>query len=205
MYDQPEPELLFLLAERAGIAADYYDIAGTRHVTTDETRRAILSAMGFRVADRTALVEELTAWDQRPWVQGCDPVCVLRAGQAPGVWSLHVRCYSGDDARLQVHWALYTEGGEKRHERQEGPNLPIEESRIIETRRYVRLAFPLPADLSPGYYEAKVWVQGGESIAEAQFRVIVAPDRCYVPETLQAGGRLWGLALQLACRARPLL
>ena len=197
MYDQPETELLSLLAERAGIAAEYHDIAGTCHVTTDETRRAILSAMGFRVADRAALVEELTAWDHRPWVQGCDPVRVLRVGESPGLWSLHVRCESGDDARLQVHWVLYAENGEKRHERQEGPNLPIEESRSIANRRYVRLTFALPDGLSLGYYHAKVWVQGGEAIAEAQFRVIVAPDRCYVPETLQSGGRLWGLALQL--------
>ncbi len=197
MYNQPEAELLALLAERAGIAAEYHDIAGIRHVTTDETRRAILSAMGFRVADRVALVEELAAWDHRPWVQGCDPVRVLQAGQSPGLWSLHVRCESGEDSRLQVHWVVYAENGEKRHERQEGPNLPIEESRIIANDRYVRLTFPLPEDLSIGYYDAKVWVQGGASVAEAQFRVIVAPDRCYVPEAVQSGARLWGLALQL--------
>ena len=47
MYDLPEAELLYLLSDRAGIVADYHDIAGTRHVTTDETRRAILSAMGL--------------------------------------------------------------------------------------------------------------------------------------------------------------
>jgi 4-alpha-glucanotransferase len=70
MYDLPESELLSLLSDRAGIAADYHDIAGTRHVTTDETRRAILSAMGFRVADRSALIEELVAWDQRPGLCG---------------------------------------------------------------------------------------------------------------------------------------
>ncbi|HSM76003.1 MAG TPA: 4-alpha-glucanotransferase, partial [Bryobacteraceae bacterium] len=54
-----------------------------------------------------------------------------------------------------------------------------------------------PDDLPIGYYETKVWVQGGASVAEAQFRIIVAPDRCYVPETVQSGARLWGLALQL--------
>ena len=61
MYEQSESELLRLLAERAGIAADYYDMAGTLHVTTDETRRAILAAMNFRLADRAALIGELTA------------------------------------------------------------------------------------------------------------------------------------------------
>ena len=81
MYDLPEAELLRLLSDRAGIAADYHDIAGTRHVTTDETRRAILSAMGFCVTDHAALRDALTAWDQRAWVQGCESVHVVRTGQ----------------------------------------------------------------------------------------------------------------------------
>lgn len=197
MYDLPEAELLQLLSDRAGIAADYHDIAGTRHVTTDETRRAILSAMGFRVADRLALIEELTAWDHRPWVQGCEPVCVVRGGQAPGEWAIHVRCEPGDDTRLHVTWVMHGENGDKQCERQEGPGLPIHAERVIGDRRYVRLAFPLPGDLPIGYYDAKVRVQGGPVPVEAEFRLIVAPARCYVPDSFHAGARTWGLALQL--------
>ena len=49
MQDQTEQTLLAELAERAGIVADYYDIAGNLHLTSDDTRRAILTAMGFAV------------------------------------------------------------------------------------------------------------------------------------------------------------
>lgn len=197
MYDLPEAELLALLADRAGIAADYHDIAGTRHVTTDETRRAILSAMGFRVADRSALIEALTAWDHRWWVQGCEPVSVMRIGQPSGEWALHVRCEPSDDARLQVRWALHDENGEQQYEQQEGPGLRIQEERVIHNHRYVRLIFVLPGDLPIGYYHATVRVQGGTEPVTRQFRLIVAPARCYVPESFRAGGRTWGLALQL--------
>lgn len=197
MYEQPEAELLHLLADRAGIVSDYYDIAGIRHLTTDDTRRAILSAMGFRVADRLALIEELTEWDQRPWVQGCEPVCVVRTGQASAEWALHVPCESTEDAHLQVRWILQGEHGEKQVERQEGPGLSIQEARVIGSRRYVRLVFALPTTLPAGYYEAKVWVQGRPALTEAHFRLIVAPPRCYVPESFHSGGRTWGLALQL--------
>lgn len=197
MYDQPETELLRLLAERAGIAADYHDIAGTHHVTTDDTRRAILAAMGFRVADRSALIEELTAWDNRPWIRLCDPVRVARVGHDPGTWSLHVPCESPDDARVQVHWLIHAENGEKRHDREEGPGLSVEETRVIGGRRHIRVTFALPQDLPMGYYEVKAWAQGGNTGAEAKFRLIVAPERCYIPENLQKGARLWGFALQL--------
>ena len=197
MYDLPEAELLYLLSDRAGIAADYHDIAGTRHVTTDETRRAILSAMGFRVADRSVLIEELTAWDHRPWVRGCDPVWVVRTGQAPCEWPLHVRSEPSDDGQIHVHWMVFGERGEKHGEWKEGPGLPIHEERVIQARRYVRLAFPLPLDLPIGYYDVKVWVQSGSSSVELQFRLIMAPARCYVPDSFHAGRRTWGLALQL--------
>ncbi|MCC6139638.1 MAG: 4-alpha-glucanotransferase [Nitrospira sp.] len=197
MYDQPENELLYLLSDRAGIAADYHDIAGTRHVTTDETRRAILSAMGFRATDRAGLIDSLIAWDQRPWVQGCDPVCVVRTGQAPREWSLHVPCEPSGDGQLSVHWKVSGERGETHGEWKEGPGIPIHEVRSIQDRRYVRLAFPVPHDLPIGYYDAKVWVQGGPEPVEFQFRLIVAPARCYVPESFHAGRRTWGLALQL--------
>jgi 4-alpha-glucanotransferase len=197
MYDQPETELLRLLAERAGIVSEYHDIAGTRHVTTDDTRRAILAAMNFRAVDRPGLIEELTAWDNRPWVQGCDPVRIVRLGQDPGNWSLHMMCESVDEARLQVHWLIHAENGEKRHEREEGPGLTVEDTRVISGRRYIRLAFALPQTLLLGYYEVKVWAQGGSASAEAKFCLIVAPDRSYLPDMLQKGARLWGVALQL--------
>ena len=49
MQDQTEQTLLAKLADRAGIATDYYDIAGIFHLTSDDTRCAILTAMGFSV------------------------------------------------------------------------------------------------------------------------------------------------------------
>lgn len=197
MYDQPEAELLRLLAERAGIAGDYHDIGGTKHVTSDETRRAILAAMGFRAADRPALIEELTAWDNGPWLRACEPVRIATEGQAPGSWSLHVPCESSEESRLQVHWLIHDESGEKRYEREEGPGLPIDDARVIAGRRYVRLSCALPADLLMGYYDVKAWAQGAATRLEARFRLIVAPNRCYIPESLQKGERLWGFALQL--------
>lgn len=195
-YNQPETELLHLLAERAGIASEYHDIAGVRHVTSDATTRALLSAMGFRIGDRTALVEELMTWDQRPWVQGVEPVVILREGEPVGTWLLHVECDDEDEARLQIHWVVYGEQGENRHERAEGPGVPIHGTRVIG-RRYVRLSFPLPEGLPLGYYDVKVWVKGGQAVAERQFRLIVAPRRCYVPASIESGARQWGLAVQL--------
>jgi 4-alpha-glucanotransferase len=197
MYDLSESELLRLLADRAGIAGDYYDIAGTLHVTTDETRRAILTAMNFRVESRVEMIEELSAWDDRPWIQHCEPVRIVRSGQQPCVWSLHVPCESHEDSLIRVRWWLLSETGERSHEREEGPGLKVEETRVVNGRRFIRMEFALPHTLPLGYYSTTVEVQGGSVKLAATFRVIVAPERCFVPEWFERGTRLWGIALQL--------
>jgi 4-alpha-glucanotransferase len=197
MYDQSESDLLRMLADRAGIVADYYDIAGTCHVTTDETRRALLAAMNLRAANRDELIDELTAWDNRPWLQGCEPIHIIRFGRDGGTWSLHLPCESSEDATLQIHWSLYAENGEKRYERAEGPGLSVEQVHTIQDRRFVRVALAFPRDLPLGYYNVKAHVKGAGTNVEAAFRLVVAPERCYVPEKLQQGARWWGVAAQL--------
>jgi 4-alpha-glucanotransferase len=197
MYNQSESDLLRMLADRAGIVADYYDIAGTHHVTTDETRRAILTAMSLHAANRDELIEELTAWDDRPWLQGCEPVHVIRSGREIGMWSLHVPCERSDDALLQIHWSLHADTGETHWEREEGPGLRIEDQRVIKGRRFIRVALAFPRELPLGYYAVRAQAKASGTHTETMCRLIVAPERCYVPEKLQRGARWWGIALQL--------
>lgn len=197
MYDQSEIDLLRMLADRAGIVAEYYDIAGACHDTMDETRRAILSAMGLRVASREELIEELTEWDNRPWLQGCEPVHVIRLGREVGTWSFYMPCEIPDDALLQVHWSLRVESGEQLYERTEGPGLRIEETRTIHGRRFVRVALAVPPDLPIGYHFMKSCAKTGSARVDTTSRFIVAPERCYIPDQLRHGARWWGIALQL--------
>ena len=197
MYDQSESDLLRMLADRAGIAADYYDIAGTQHVTTDETRRAILAAMNLRVANREELVAELEAWDHRWWLRGCEPVHVIRKGCPAGIWSLYLPCKLSNEADLSVRWTITAEQGNMSCEGREGPGLKIEEACTIRGRRFVRVAFAFPPDLPLGYYSLSASTKGGRVTTEATSRLIVAPQRCYVPDPLQQGARWWGMALQL--------
>ncbi len=197
MHALSESDLLRLLADRAGIAADYYDIAGTQHVTTDETRRAILAAMNLRVANRDELAAELEAWDDRWWLRGCEPVHVLRVGRSADPWSLYVACDSADDAGLSVKWTVIAEQGDTRCERMEGPGLTVEEIRTIQGRRFVRVALTWPHDLPLGYYSLTAHAKGASTNTKTTSRLIVAPERCHIPDQLQQGVRWWGIALQL--------
>ncbi len=114
-----------------------------------------------------------------------------------GTWSLYVPCESSDDSALSVKWSLCAENGATQCERAEGPGLKVEETRTIQGRRFVRIALACPQDLPLGYYSVTAHAKGGGTNTEAMFRLIVAPDRCYIPDELQQGVRWWGVALQL--------
>ena len=197
MYDQSESDLLRMLADRTGIAADYYDIAGTQHVTTDETRRAILAAMNLRVANREELVAELEAWDHQWWLRGCEPVHVLRVGRPAGTWSLYLPCESSEESEVSIQWTITAEQGPLQCEGMEGPGLKVEETHTIQGHRFVRVAVAFPSELPLGYYSLTAVARGGRTNRDSTSRLIVAPERCYVPDPFQQGVRWWGVALQL--------
>ena len=196
MQDQTEQALLATLAERAGIAADYYDIAGTLHVTSNDTRRAILAAMGFAVDSAASLTEALREWDEAPWQRPCDPVRILRGGETGAPLSCCLALEDGKEGSVAVEWQIRDEANAMVQEGQAGPGLSAVEVRFLQGHRHVRVELPAPQGLSLGYYTLTIRAEGLVA-GVGTMRLIVAPRQCYVPPSLEANQRLWGLALQL--------
>ncbi len=197
MQDQTEQTLLGKLAERAGIAADYYDIAGTLHLTSDDTRRAILAAMGFAVDSAASLTQALREWDEAPWRRPCDPVRILRDGETGAPLSCCLAIEDGKEASVAVEWQIRDEANAVLQEGQAGPGLSAVEVRLLNGQRHVRIEIPAPHGLSLGYYNLTVRAESLVGGIVGTMRVIVAPRQCYIPPSIEANQRLWGLALQL--------
>ena len=176
MQDQTEHTLLAELAERAGIAADYYDIAGHLHFTSDDTRRAILAAMGFAVDSAASLTQALQEWDEAPWRRPCDPVRVLRDGETGSPLSYCLALEEGHEESVAVEWQIRDEANAVVQEGQEGPGLSAVEVRVLEGRRHVRLEIPAPRSLSLGYYNLIVRAEGLVGGVVGKMRVIVLLD-----------------------------
>ncbi|MGB4895447.1 MAG: 4-alpha-glucanotransferase [Nitrospira sp.] len=198
MYDGTEQDLLRLLASRVGISPEYHDIAGTLHVTSDETRRAILSAMGFQVGSGAVLSQELTALDEAPWQQPCDTILILQQGYGPTQWTFRPALEEGEEQHVAVAWSLTDEKGTIVHREETSPGLNPCEVRSLAGRRMVRVELPLVQNLGLGYYDLSVGTMGSSKVVtRGTLRVVVAPPHCFVPEGLARGGRVWGLATQL--------
>jgi 4-alpha-glucanotransferase len=197
MQDQTEQTLLATLAERAGIVTDYYDIAGTLHLTSDDTRRAILTAMGFTVDSSASLTQALREWDEAPWQRPCDPVRILREGETGTSVSCYLALEDGKEGSVAVEWQIRDETNTVVQEGQAGPGLSAVEVRFLHDRRHVRVEIAAPHGLSLGYYSMTVRAEGLVGGLVGTMRIIVAPRQCYAPPWLDANQRMWGLALQL--------
>lgn len=197
MQDQTEQTLLTRLAERAGIVVDYYDIAGNLHVTSDETRRALLAAMGFSVDSPASLTQALQEWDEAPWQRPCDPVRILRVGEQGPPLSCYLVIEEGNEESIAVEWKILDESNAVAQTGQAGPGLSVAEVHILDGRRHVRVEIPAPQSLALGYYSLILRANGLVGNGEGTMRIIVAPRQCYVPPSIEANQKLWGLALQL--------
>jgi 4-alpha-glucanotransferase len=197
MQDQMEQTLLARLAERAGIAADYYDIAGMLHVTSNDTQRAILTAMGFAVDSAASLTQALQEWDEAPWQRPCDPVRILYDNETGAPLSCCLALEDGKEEFITVEWQIRDESNAVVQEGLAGPGLSAVEIRFLKGQRRARIQIPAPHGLSLGYYNLAVRAEGLVGGVVGIMRIIVAPRQCYVPSSLERNQRLWGLALQL--------
>ena len=75
---------LLSLTRRCGLTESYSDIYGTRHATSEATRRALLAAMGIDI-EATPPEEWLQRLEDDEWRQPLPPVCVVRCGEAPTI------------------------------------------------------------------------------------------------------------------------
>jgi (1->4)-alpha-D-glucan 1-alpha-D-glucosylmutase len=184
-------EALARLAEHCGIAAEYYDIWGKPHPTSDETRRALLTAMHFPAeADPSVLLREMK---DREWRSPLPPVLALRVGEAPSVPFTLPTTLVGRPRR----WILTSESGDTLT----GDFLPATLPRVDEKRvggaNFLRGELRLPALTSPGYYRLEVERPGREVQPQMAMTLIVAPPACYQPEAVTGEGRVWGPSVQL--------
>ncbi|HSE01216.1 MAG TPA: malto-oligosyltrehalose synthase [Burkholderiales bacterium] len=178
------------LCALAGIAPEYSDIWGAQHRASDETRIALLRAMGV-IANTAGVEGALKEREARPWRRGLHPVSVQREDVVPYRWEI---CCD-ERRRGAVHrWSLALESGESRSGEFRPAELPPLGERVIEGTRFFKAAFEWRERLPLGYHRFTLQPPDG---AAAVLTLIIVPRRCYTPPAMESAGRVWGPALQL--------
>ncbi len=179
--------ILHRLADTAGIAADWWEVDGTRHVVSEDTKRALLAAMGLpartpaeandslqalaKTRDRRQVPQAVTVFDDEP----ARLALPLEPGLSPRPFWLNLALEDGSIQRLRfgagdgaVSPAIAADARPGQSWTLQLPRLPIGRHRVW------RDDFP-----------------------DIQCHVTAAPSRCHLPAALAAGRRRFGLSAQL--------
>jgi 4-alpha-glucanotransferase len=181
-------EIVDRLASVAGLEPWYYDIAGVKHETTIESKVLLLSALGFDVSSIAAARSSLKWLEEEPWRRRLASFTVTRAK------SPRVDLFLPADLGQRVHrWRLEVEGGGAAEGDFRPDALPLLGAREVDGRRieHRRLPLSLPS-VAPGYHRITI---SGDDAADALLALV--PDTSYLPRSLAAGQRLWGVAAHL--------
>ncbi len=168
-------------AETWRIQPGYWDIWGQYHATPPETKRAILHSLGVPTDTKEELEEALAAHDRAEWSRLVAPCLVVSVSRRPQQFAVNL---SADLADLDARVTLKLENGSPNSYQVSLRNLPVAGTMEFNGSRHVRKLVSLPDELPLGYHDVEVHVGG----ACASLRLIVAPDRAYLPEDLRSAG-----------------
>jgi 4-alpha-glucanotransferase len=179
------PELLDRLARAAGIAPDWHDIAGTRHIVPDATKQALLADLRLPAGSNAQARESLGRLAEEQDARALPFALTVRDGE-----TITLRMACGDGC---VPTALLIQ-------REDGDVVPIrlapaglEFSAItgVDGRRVESVLATLPPQ-PIGRHRILL-----ERRPEIACHLTVAPRQCFLPGEFSSGKRAFGVAAQL--------
>jgi 4-alpha-glucanotransferase len=190
MESQNYQQLLDLAARLWGVDPEYWDIWGRRHITSDETKRALLKSLGVRAETADSLRESIEARRRREWMRLAPPCLIIDEHDPAVELPLHA---PAELARENVRVEIRQESG-----RVESLEFALHEypecgAVEIDGRRYIRKQVKLPSGLPLGYHDIHAHVGN----LEQSIRLIVTPSRAYAHPALANGGKAAGVSLAL--------
>lgn len=175
-----ERPVLRLLAERAGILPSYLDCAGVLCNTSDETRQALLAALGLDGATEAAARRTLAELDRRDAQRLLDPVRTVAASPSDRL-IVPLRVPPECSSTLDYHIRLTREDGRTF----ESDGRATAQGGVVEARIVLQPAV--------GYHRVEAAVRGGDFERRGHQLLIMPPRCCLTPEELLGDRRVFGV------------
>ncbi len=174
------------LGERLGIVSSYLSQDGTEHrSTSDETRVAILAAMGHDASTEARARARLRELVEVEAERVAEPVRVVRGRdlRAARGRELRVASRAGLPVRLPASWGEMREGERVEYALvpESGASEELAREGAVRAMAGGRIAIPLDPVPPVGYHDLRVELSARGRVVEARQRLIVVPDRCVLP------------------------
>lgn len=184
-------EVLDLLAQQRGIGQAYTDIWGKTTYTSQENKRAILSAMGYAVSEPTCLAEQIASQTLLHWQQILNPVYVIREQTA-----LQINYRLPADANQKINWRIKLENGDQFNGVLSFPDSEKISSFQSKEILFYEYTFTIQHNIPCGYHELVFLSEDAHQVLVST-SLIITPSRCFNPDFFERQQKCWGPSVQL--------
>ncbi len=191
------------LSELCGIFPEYWDIFGKKHVTSVETKKAILMSMKLKIDSAEDIKKEIYERIWKQWKSFIEPVHIKSVNDQPITIPVYIPVKDGEEAKLTIVWSIENETGQKTEYTLTGDSTPITEEQQINGTRYIKIDLLDSSHREIGYYGINLECKHPENIFSGEShalqnksRLIVTPDTCYIPPDIEEG-KTWGFSINL--------
>jgi len=181
------------LVELRGIESNYVDAWGDAVEISSETKSMLLDAMGYDVGNAEVLEKRLSDDIDKSWMTPLNPVQVNRSHEALIV---PVR-FPIELVNDEFEFVLTLEDGSETRLSFIPSDGELINSVEIDDAEFQEYIVEFKEKLPLGYHHLVLFAEGEDKLAE--MRWIIAPERCYIPEDVDNGKKVWGLSVQLYC------
>ncbi|MBU2876162.1 4-alpha-glucanotransferase [Aliiglaciecola lipolytica] len=185
--------LIDKLVDIKGVESNYIDAWGKPEIVKQQSKRKLLSAMGYQVDDEESLIAQVETEFQQIWMSPLNPVQVNRDTDELFITVRLPIELVNDDFVIAIDCEDKSTLQQK--------FVPIDgdliNATIIEDIEFQEYLIKLNHSLPLGYHQLKLLADDGDQIAA--MRMIMAPSSCYHPQSILDGRKVWGLSVQLYC------
>jgi 4-alpha-glucanotransferase len=175
-------------ASEWGVEREFYDIFGNHHVASATTEAKILASLGLCVSS----TEEVDAARRRHFWEQAEPPLQKTAVISERENAVELTLPASE--KLEGRLELELEGGATIHLDSSLDRLTPLRNLELDGKTWTVFRLPLPDETPLGYHTFRLLVDGKPAV---ESRVIVCPDRAYLPQRLEHGGRIAGFAVTL--------
>jgi len=185
-------EIIEGLVAARGIESAFVDAWGVPATVTDETKVKLLKAMGYKVEDEQGLEQQVEDEFVKQWMSTLNPVQVIKHDE-DFVFPLRL---SIEMAAQKLNLLVQLEDTSIQTSEIEAVDYKLINVVEIEDEEFHEYAIAVDIDLPMGYH--KLSVQLGD-LELASSSIIKVPQRCFIPDDIEKGKKIWGLSVQLYC------
>lgn len=187
-YSATREEALDRAAVEWGVEREFWDIFGQHHVASPETEAKILAALGVDVSSKECVDDaRRRRFEER--------VSSLLAGTSvisESDKAIEISLLAGDLPEIRLD--LMLEEGTTVTFRPAAGELSGISVLSLDGQEWMVYRIRLPPETPLGYHRLRITLNGNWN---KESRVIVCPERAYLPESLQDGGKTAGIAVTL--------